>query len=115
MDPPELVRPAPADALRLRRRPEEIVLIVNDLLARVEAAGLCERARSLLAQRDDVPVYCDVGRIALVDAATVDALARLQLTARRCGCGFKLRHAARELQELIAYMGLAEALPVAVG
>ena len=115
MAPAELVPPAPADALRARREPNAIVLVVNDLLARVEAADLCECARLLLEQRDDVPVYCDVGRIALVDAALVEALARLQLTARRSGRGFMLRHAARELEELIAFMGLTEALPSTAG
>ena len=114
MDPAELVPPA-ADALCSRREPHEIVLIVNDLLARAEVRGLCERARAILDRGDELPVVCDVGRVAIADAATVDALARLQLIARSCGRRFELRHAGRELEELISLMGLTEALPVVSG
>jgi hypothetical protein len=56
-------------------------------------------------------VICDV-RAAAADAATVDALARTQLEARRRGYGVRLRHASVELLELIAFMGLGEVLPV---
>ena len=40
------------------------------------------------------------------DAVTVDALARLQLAARRHGCQVRLRNASSELLELVAFMGL---------
>ena len=42
---------------------------------------------------------------------TVDALARLQLAARRHGCQVRLRHASTELLELVAFMGLSDVLP----
>jgi hypothetical protein len=45
------------------------------------------------------------------DAATVDALARLQLQAGRHGCRLLLRGASAELVELISFMGLADVLP----
>jgi len=54
-------------------------------------------------------VECDVGGFR-PDAVTVDALARLQLAARRCGRRLRLRNASAELMELIAFMGLTEAL-----
>jgi hypothetical protein len=41
----------------------------------------------------------------------VDALARLQLAARRRGCVIRLRHASPELLELVDFMGLADVLP----
>ena len=44
------------------------------------------------------------------DAVTIDALARLQLTARRLGCRLRLRHASPELRELVAFMGLRRSL-----
>ena len=44
------------------------------------------------------------------DALTVDALARLQLVARRDGCRVRLRGASQELLQLIAFMGLTEVL-----
>jgi ABC-type transporter Mla MlaB component len=45
------------------------------------------------------------------DALTVDALARLQLAARRRGLEIKLRGPSDQLLELIAFMGLTEVLP----
>ena len=45
------------------------------------------------------------------DAVTVDALARLQLAARRLGCQVRLRNASDELRELVAFMGLCDVLP----
>lgn len=45
------------------------------------------------------------------DAVTLDLLARLQLTARRCGFELRLRGSSQELRELIAFAGLSSALP----
>jgi hypothetical protein len=45
------------------------------------------------------------------DAVTADALARLQLAARRHRCEVRLRQASRALQELLAFMGLRDVLP----
>jgi hypothetical protein len=45
------------------------------------------------------------------DVAIVDALARLQLVARRIGCAVVLRGASSELLELVSFMGLAGVLP----
>ncbi|MBA3718530.1 MAG: hypothetical protein H0W87_09940 [Actinobacteria bacterium] len=56
-------------------------------------------------------VPCDV-RALVPDALAVDALARLQLEARRCGLRLRLQNAPEELLELIAFMGLTEALGV---
>jgi hypothetical protein len=44
------------------------------------------------------------------DAVTVDALARLQLAARRLSCRLLLCNASPELLELVAFMGLADVL-----
>jgi len=46
------------------------------------------------------------------DVGTVGALARLQLAARRAGVDLRLRVASQELRELIAFLGLDEALRV---
>jgi ABC-type transporter Mla MlaB component len=56
-------------------------------------------------------IVCDVSALA-ADAATVDALARLQLTARRCGHELALARAPKDLEELLAFIGLAEVLRV---
>ena len=52
---------------------------------------------------------CDVEGI-VPDAVTVDALAKLQLAARRRGCRITLENASPELRELVAFMGLTEVL-----
>jgi hypothetical protein len=44
------------------------------------------------------------------NAVSVDALARLQLAARRLSCRLLLSNASPELLELVAYMGLADVL-----
>jgi class 3 adenylate cyclase len=55
-------------------------------------------------------VFCDVRGFA-ADAVTVDALARLQLAARRRRCQVMLRGASNELRALVAFMGLRDVLP----
>ena len=54
-------------------------------------------------------VICDV-RGAEADVATVDALARLQLSTGRLGCRLRLRNASADLLLLVAFMGLADVL-----
>ena len=46
----------------------------------------------------------------MADLGTVDALARLQLAARRSGLELRLRHVSDELLELITFVGLGEVL-----
>jgi len=48
-------------------------------------------------------------------ARAIDALARLQLSSRRVGCELRLQHASRELQELLAFVGLDEVLRLEAG
>ena len=52
---------------------------------------------------------CDVRGVD-PDAVTVDALARLQLAARRHGCEVRLRNASPALLELVELMGLTDVL-----
>jgi hypothetical protein len=52
---------------------------------------------------------CDVSK-AEPNAVTADALAQLQLAARRRGCQARLCGASNELLELLAFMGLLDAL-----
>jgi hypothetical protein len=54
-------------------------------------------------------VVCDVGGLEAT-IATVDALARLQLTARRLGRRIELRGGTPELARLLAFVGLADVL-----
>jgi hypothetical protein len=59
-------------------------------------------------------IFCDVGALA-PDAAAVDALARLQLTARRLGYEIRLRDASVDLQDLLDFVGLRNVLCVEAG
>ena len=79
-------------------------------IARDDMPGLCDRVCALLSESGAEVARCDVSGVD-VDAVTVDALARLQLAARRHGCQVRLRNASRELLELVTFMGLRNVLP----
>jgi ABC-type transporter Mla MlaB component len=79
---------------------------------RAEIPGLCVRLQVLAALVAAPRLVCDVGEIVEPDAVTVDALARLQLTARRLGREVRIRHASAELQELLTLMGLSGVVPL---
>src|SRR5262245_17639955 len=86
--------------------PRTAVLAVGGPLASADVPGLCARARSLLACGDVAYLVCDVGALERADLAAVDALARLQLTARRQGARVLLRRPSRALLSLLAFVGL---------
>ncbi|HEV7881942.1 MAG TPA: hypothetical protein VGO81_00140 [Solirubrobacteraceae bacterium] len=85
------------------------VWVIAGPLAAGDAADLCERLRAVLASSDAAVVVCDVGGLP-ADIATVDALARLQLTARRLGGRIELRSGSPQLDGLLAFVGLADVL-----
>jgi len=60
-----------------------------------------------------IEIVCDVGALVDPDAATVDALARLQLISGRLGLRIVLRHASPELRELLTFLGLENVVPLA--
>jgi ABC-type transporter Mla MlaB component len=60
-------------------------------------------------------IVCDVGALAGADVATVAALARLALVLRRHGLQIRLRGGSEDLRELIAFVGLGDALGVDAG
>ena len=90
--------------------PPTIFFAIGGPIARADLPGLCERVCALLERSGAGVALCDVRGVD-PDAVTVDALARLQLAARRHGCQVRLRHASNELLELVAFMGLADVLP----
>jgi ABC-type transporter Mla MlaB component len=87
-----------------------IAFAVRGPISRADLPGICEVACALLAGSNADVALCDVSGVD-PDAVTIDALARLQLAARRHGCQFRLRHASSELLELLAFMGLRDVLP----
>jgi ABC-type transporter Mla MlaB component len=78
-------------------------------ISREDLPGLCDRVCALLAGCTADVVLCDVAGVP-ADAVTVDALARLQLGARRHGRRVRLVDASTELRELVAFMGLENVL-----
>ncbi len=72
---------------------------------------MCERVRFLLQASDTDHVICDVSAVMSPDAGTVEALARMQLTARRLGGRMQVRGACGELKDLVTMSGLSDVLP----
>jgi ABC-type transporter Mla MlaB component len=92
-----------------------LVVMIGGPIAPSEVSGLCERVREVLENSDADLVLCDVSAVVRPDVGTVDALARLQLTARRLGREVRLRRACVELRELVALMGLSDVVPIVAG
>jgi ABC-type transporter Mla MlaB component len=91
-------------------RTSTLVFAIEGPIALADLPGLCVRVCGLLEQSRPAVALCDVSGIE-PDAVTVDALARLQLAARRHGCQVRLRNGSMELLELVAFMGLSDVLP----
>jgi ABC-type transporter Mla MlaB component len=86
-----------------------ISFVVRGPIARPDLPGLCDRLHDRIAEHHAVCVVCDISGLA-ADAITVDALARLRLTACRCGCALSVEGWSEELRNLIAFVGLRDVL-----
>jgi hypothetical protein len=89
--------------------PAQPVWVIAGPIAAGDAGDLCERLRVVLASSDAAVVVCDV-RGLRADIVTVEALARMQLTARRLGRRIELCSGTPELDRLLAFVGLADVL-----
>ena len=94
---------------RRRTCPNYVDFAIWGPIARDDLPGLCDRVCDLLAEAGTDTVLCDVRGVA-TDVVTVDALARLQLAARRRGCQVVLQQASDDLRRLVHFMGLADVL-----
>lgn len=83
----------------------EVAFVIRGPIARADLPGLCDRVRALLGESSAAVVRCDVAGVE-PDAVTIDALARLQLAARRRGCGVRLCNTSDALSDLVELMGL---------
>jgi len=81
-------------------------------ILRGDIPGLSKRVCRLLEESKPDTALCEVCNVAVPDAVTVEALARLQVAAQRYGCRVKLCNASTELLELIAFMDLHDVIPV---
>jgi ABC-type transporter Mla MlaB component len=90
--------------------PQTVAFSIRGPIARADLPGLCDRVCALLQASGAQVAVCDVCGVE-TDAVTVDALARLQVGARRNGCQVRLRGASDELRALVGFMGLRDVLP----
>ena len=111
MGPPE---EPPATPVNRQPAPPEatIELVIAGPMTGAAIAELCARVRVMLEGSGADLVVCDVSSLGDPDAGTIDALARMQLTARRLGRRVQLRHACADLQDLVAFTGLGDVLPL---
>jgi ABC-type transporter Mla MlaB component len=94
--------------------PSTGVLVIHGQLGTGDGPGLCARLRALLNGSDAEVIVCDVRALA-ADAVSVEALARLQLTALRRGRRIRLHRASRELDQLLSLVGLADVFGLGLG
>jgi anti-anti-sigma regulatory factor len=66
-----------------------------------------------LSDPDDESVMVDLSGVTSPDLATIDALTRLELVARRTGRPLMLRNASEQLCELLTFAGLADVVRLA--
>lgn len=87
-------------------RKRSIEFAVGGPIAPGDIPRLCNALGRLLANSTVGVVVFDLSKVEYPDAVTVDALARLQLTAQRRGCSVRLRKGSPDLRKLIDFMGL---------
>jgi hypothetical protein len=95
-------------------RPTIVVFAVAGPIARADLPAISGDVAALLEATGADVALCDVGALA-ADAVAIDALARIQLAARRMGRQVVLHHAADDLRDLLAFAGLAGALGIEPG
>ena len=86
-----------------------ISFVVRGPIAPADLTGLCNRLRDRIAEQNATRVACAVSGL-VADAIAVDALARLRLGARRCGCALTVEGWSEDLQHLVAFVGLQDVL-----
>ena len=91
--------------------PGQISFVVNGPIRRRDLAGLSARLCRLLARGDVELALCELRGVE-ANAVAVDALARLQLAARRRGSRLCVRGASADLRELVSLLGLLDVLPL---
>ena len=88
------------------RPPPEVVVSIDGPVRPDDIRVLCEALGAALSAGRAVVLVCDVSSATPPDLTVVDALARLALTAKRCGSPLVIRRACAELRDLLALAGL---------
>jgi ABC-type transporter Mla MlaB component len=86
-----------------------VAVTIRGPLQRSDLPGLYARICAVFTANPGVPLVCDVSEVA-IDAVAVEALARLQLGARRHGVQARVQTAPDELSELVAFFGLEDVI-----
>ncbi|MFB8211525.1 lipid asymmetry maintenance protein MlaB [Streptomyces sp. NPDC056010] len=91
--------------------PRPAVIVVSGHLTRDAVPRLCADLEDLLAGSPTATtVHCDLSGVVHPDLTTIEAIARLSLTARRMGApGLRLCNTPPELRALLDLVGLGEA------
>ena len=88
-----------------------IVVPIRQPSKPADVASVCREVCSRLEATDAERLVCDVGAIDEPDVMTIDALARIQLTARRLGRIGLVAGAGPALTRLLELAGLDDVLP----
>jgi anti-anti-sigma regulatory factor len=105
---PEEPQAASIQARRAAHDPNTLIVTLRGVIDRNAAARLDDEVGDVLGATGVTLVICDLGRVIQPNAATVDAVCRVRLAARRLGCPLRLRHASPELLDLLDLMGLCD-------
>jgi anti-anti-sigma regulatory factor len=87
-----------------------ISFAVGATITRADIPVLCAGLAEILRGRDGGVVVCDVADVIRPDVVTVEALARLRVTARRHGWRLVVSGAGPDLRQLVSLFGLTGAL-----
>ncbi|MGW1129197.1 STAS domain-containing protein [Streptomyces sp. NPDC002526] len=86
------------------------VVVLPDPLTRADVPRLCAELAAVLTASPTAEAACDTSAVAHPDLTTIEAIARLSLTARRLGApGLRLCNTPPELRALLDLVGLGEA------
>ncbi|ARQ69299.1 STAS domain-containing protein [Streptomyces marincola] len=86
------------------------VFVVPGPVVRSEVQVLCDRLTGMVRGSGARDVVVDLGEVRGTDPATVEAVARLRLTAARLGCRVRFVRVSPGLQVLLGWLGLGEAV-----
>jgi STAS domain-containing protein len=93
--------------------PSIIRFAIDGPIDPVNISSLCDRLQALvLDTAGSRQVVCDVADLRSPDAAAIDAIARLQLLARRLGLEICFDGASTELVDLLWLAGLLRVVPL---
>ncbi len=87
-----------------------LLVLAGGTLTRADVAARCAELAEALRGHGRGVVVCDVSGVTRPDLVTVEALARLRLTASRFGWRLEVRGAGPDLRDLADLLGLAGAL-----